>query len=685
MPMKGEIRTSEKAPASRLSGYFKRLVAASFIVGGTLFVLDQMGVNPSTLAQRPARRLPVQTVDNAECSFLKDPEQFRGAQQRHRAQISQSTEAFSGVSDQTATSLVPPQEIPRKNFIDEILFGKMQEDGIQSAPIASDAEYIRRVTLDLTGRIPSEAAVIAFLNSTDPNKRNALVDSLVGTAEFTDKWTQFFGDLFKNTSNSVNITRFRAGRDAFYNYIRTSIEEGKSYDRMVSEMIAARGDSHVNGEVNFIIGGNVTGGPAQDIYDGYAVHAATTFLGLSSMDCLLCHDGAGHLDAVNLWGAQVKRSDAWGMAAFFARTTRRTQNISQNFQKYIVDEATTGEYQLNTTQGNRSARQPVNGRNTAAPMYMFGGGALAQGETRRQAFARLLIADPQFARAAVNYIWEEMMVEALVSPSNTFDLARITPDAQMPDGWAMQAANPDLLQTLSQEFRQSGFNLRQLVATIAKSSAYQLSSQYPGEWRLEYVPYYARKYVRRLDAEEVHDALITATNLPNAYTMNVNGTNTTFLGYQLQDDLRVKTRDVIWAMQLPEPIEPISNGGVRAFLDSFLRGNRDQKLRTSEASIMQSLNMMNNGIVTGRTGQGNRITGVPNTPEIPSTVRKLLADTTLSNDQIVQKLYLTTLSRYPTDAEKAKLLPYFTSIGRQAATESIQWVLLNKVDFLFNY
>ncbi len=686
MQMTGEPRTVGASRPGRIQGFLKRFAAAAILVGGAFFVLDQAGWNPITQAQRPARKLPGQYVDSAECSFLKDPEQFRGAQQRHRAQVSRTTEAFSGMAgEETATNLVPPSQIPRKNFIDEILFTRMQADGVESAPLASDAEFIRRVYLDLTGRIPSEAAVVAFLNNTDANKRDALVDSLLGTPEFTDKWTQFYSDLFKNTSNSVNITRFRAGRDAFYNYIRQSVEEGKSYDRMVMEMIAARGDSFVNGEVNFIIGGNVTGGPAQDIYDGYAVHASTTFLGLSSMDCLLCHDGAGHLDAVNLWGAQVKRSDAWGMAAFFARTARRTQTVATNVQKYLLDEATTGEYQLNTTQGNRSARQPVNGKNTADPKYLFGGGTLMQGENRRQAFARLLIADPQFARAAVNYLWEEMMVEALVSPSNTFDPARILPDSQMPDGWTMQAANPELLQALAQNFRQSGFNLRSLVGTIAKSSAYQLSSQYPGEWRLDYVQYYARKYVRRLDSEELHDAIVTATNLPNSYTMSVNGTNTTFLGYQLQDDAGAKTRDVVWAMQLPEPIEPRTNGGARAFLDSFLRGDRDQKLRTNEASILQSLNMMNNTMVTNRITQGARITGVPNTPEIPSTVRRLLADTSLSNEQIVQKLYLTTLSRYPTDAEKAKLLPYFTSMTKQAATESIQWVLLNKVDFLFNY
>jgi hypothetical protein len=94
---------------------------------------------------------------------------------------------------------------------------------------------------------------------------------------------------------------------------------------------------------------------------------------------------------------------------------------------------------------------------------------------------------------------------------------------------------------------------------------------------------------------------------------------------------------------------------------------------------------MNNAFVMDRIHQGNRITNLPNTPEIPSTVRKLLSDPNLSSDQIITQLYLYTLSRSPTDAEKAKALPYFTSMGRTAAAESLQWVLLNKVDFIFNY
>jgi hypothetical protein len=144
-------------------------------------------------------------------------------------------------------------------------------------------------------------------------------------------------------------------------------------------------------------------------------------------------------------------------------------------------------------------------------------------------------------------------------------------------------------------------------------------------------------------------------------------------------------------MQLPDTVEPRSNGTSAAFMNSFLRGNRDSTLRSSEPSILQALNLMNNGFVLTRIHQGNRV-AINNQPEIPSTVRKLLADPNLTNEQIITQLFLHTLSRYPTDTEKTRLVTYFTPTGnqtaaqaRQAATESVQWVLLNKVDFIFNY
>src|SRR5262249_2437492 len=162
----------------------------------------------------------------------------------------------------------------------------------------------------------------------------------------------------------------------------------------------------------------------QDTYDGQAVNTAQMFLGMNVADCLLCHDGAHHLESVNLWGAQQTRSNMWGLSAFFARTRMTRQVVTQTpmYAKFIVTEATTGEYQLNTTTGNRSARAPKNGVATVAPKYPFTGQAIAANANRRDALASIVVNDPQFARAIVNYIWEKFMVVPFVSPSNGFDL-----------------------------------------------------------------------------------------------------------------------------------------------------------------------------------------------------------------------------------------------------------------------
>jgi hypothetical protein len=169
------------------------------------------------------------------------------------------------------------------------------------------------------------------------------------------------------------------------------------------------------------------------------------------------------------------------------------------------------------------------------------------------------------------------------------------------------------------------------------------------------VPYYARKYVRRLDAEELHDALIKATGIGVAY--------------QLRDSLGNITT-INWAMQLRD-----TTGGTNDFLNSFLRGDRDAIERSQDSTLLQALNLMNNSFVMNRIHQNN--TG--------SKVAQLLANTALTSQDIINQLYLTTLSRYPTTTELNTCLSTFTTLTRREATESLQWVLLNKVDFIYNY
>src|SRR5262249_48089088 len=144
---------------------------------------------------------------------------------------------------------------------------KMAKDNIQSAPLCTDEEFIRRVYLDVTGHIPAAADVTSFLSDKNANKRDALVDKLIGSPEFVDKWTMFFGDLFGNTSRATNIQIYTGGRDAFYNYIKNSLAANKSYAQIATEIITAMGDNFVNGEANFIVLGNVAMGPPQDTMD----------------------------------------------------------------------------------------------------------------------------------------------------------------------------------------------------------------------------------------------------------------------------------------------------------------------------------------------------------------------------------------------------------------------------------
>ena len=607
--------------------------------------------------------LLVAGADN-DCTFLTNPDEFAvTAERRHKMRSDLATRVqMYMVTSMDATVAADPGTMQRKNFIDDSIFGRMAGAGIQSAPLASDAEFLRRVTLDLTGRIPSAADVDAFLADTNPAKRDLKVDALIGTPEFVDKWTLFFGDLFRNNIQSTSVNRAIPGRDAFYLYIRDSLAQNKPYDVMARELIAASGDSFVQGTANWPVGNTVAMGPAQDTYDGHAVNLAGMFMGISAVDCLLCHDGARHLDSVNLWGAQQTRRNMWGLSAYFARVRMQRQVVTATplLAKWIVSDVAAGEYFLNTTTGNRSARQPINGVNNVAPKNPFssatGTGILA-GENRRQAIARQITSDLQFSRAIVNYIWEELMVEAFVSPSNGFDLARLDPNNPPPEPWTLQPTNPQLLDAMARWLQGNSHDLRALVSLIVKSNAYQLSAVYPGTWNVSYVPYYARKYVRRLDAEEIHDAIAKATGILGNYTIN---------GSELPP--------VQWAMQLPDTREPRSSANVAAFLNAFGRGDRDTTFRRADASLLQSLNMMNNVFVDSRIGPNNAGSRV-----------QILLSQNASAQTIIRELFMNTLSRPPSNDEINLFTPMFQQQGNRVAAEGLQWMLLNKMDFLFNY
>ena len=547
--------------------------------------------------------------------------------------------------------------------IDSYIFGALQDAGVPPANPTTDAEFIRRVTLDLTGRIPTASRVTAFLNDTSANKRASLIEELLASSQYVDKWTMFFGDLLKNNSTNTQIRRFPQGRDAFYQYIKASIAADKPYDQMAREIISAQGDNSYDpaqGQINWLAGGVVTGGPVQDIWDQQAANISDAFLGIFHMNCLLCHNGRGHLTSLSLWGGATTRYQAWQFSSFLSHTyTSRTPTpaavLGNPYYWGLSDDTRyKTDYPLNTTTGNRPARQPTGPEKTVAPLYFFNGSAPAAGTDYRAALGQYVTSDFQFARAAVNYVWEQLFSLGLVSPSDQFDPARLDPDNPPPAPWTLQPSNARLLNALAQDFIDKKYSIKSLVREIVNSQAYQLSARYDeSSWNPAWETLYARKLVRRLWSEEIHDSIALSSNLVPSYNIADLGT-------------------VSWAMQFPETFAmPTGGSPVTPFLDAFLRGNRDDEPRRGDGSISQALGLMNDPFVMSR---------------VQASGSSLLAQNiNLPDGQMVTNLFLAVLSRYPTSAEMATALKNLQSGARATEAVNLVWQLYNKVDFMFNY
>ena len=148
------------------------------------------------------------------------------------------------------------------------------------------------------------AQVTAFVVSNSPTKRADLIETLFADPQWLDKWTMYFGDQFKAASSfpSSGTQLYPGGRDGLNTYIRTALTNNTGYDKMALAFIASQGtNNYTQGELNWLITSRVTGGPTQDVWDGEAAAVAETFLGISHMNCLLCHNGRGHLDSISLW------------------------------------------------------------------------------------------------------------------------------------------------------------------------------------------------------------------------------------------------------------------------------------------------------------------------------------------------------------------------------------------------
>ncbi|MGH9720625.1 MAG: DUF1553 domain-containing protein [Bryobacteraceae bacterium] len=603
------------------------------------------------------------TAGISDCTFSSDPDHFLQVERRARRAIHERAGKLNAALGPAAA--VQAESLPIRNFIDQEILSRLASKNIPVARLTTDEEFVRRIYLDLTGRIPSSAQIREFL--ADPN-RDALIDKLLYSAESTDRWTMWMGDWLQNTSTltAVGFQRQVNGRNAFHNYIRDAVFSQKSLRDVAWEMLTGIGNNYDAGPANFPMAASTTGGPAEDNYDMLLAKSASTFLGLGYYDCGLCHNGRGHLDQLSLWGASVTRTESQKMAAFFSRVRFEAirepapppgQPASFYTNSYKVNELASGAYNLNSTFGNRPNRVPIGAVRTLTPEYRLGG--VPKDENWRNAFAGFLVDDPMFARNLANRLWKTMFNLGLVDPVDTLDPARLDPDSPPSAPWTFQATHPQLLEKLARYLRENNYGLRELVKVLVQSTSYQLSSRYDAEWSPEYVPLFARHYPRRLEGEEIHDALTKATEVPASYPIQ---------GW---------AEPAAWAMMTPEPLEPRGNqGNGNTFMNYFFRGNRDNVLRVQSGSIQQQLALMNDQFVVNRL----RVTASPKLRSVAALA---------NNGDVLDELYLTFLSRLPAPLERTRGLAFLaknnTNALRNNAVEDLAWALVNKIEFLFSY
>jgi hypothetical protein len=537
--------------------------------------------------------------------------------------------------------------------VDTYVFTELTRHGVFSAPLSSDEEFLRRIYIDLTGRIPSIGEVRSFLGDNAPDKRDRLIDALLTSSEFNDRWTMYFDDLFQVTAYLSNVERDLPGTLTFHRWVYDSVRNQKSIRQIAIELLTGEGNNfdQSTAAANHLVSAGIDNGPEQDFFDKAAVNAIKIFHGNGKIDCIGCHNGRGHTDAVSAWATGRLRADFWKIAAFFSRTRLDSPDVEMGDpynNSFVVSTRDTGSYLLNTNYGNRPARRPIGEVQSVLPVY-WDGSAPAD-DNWRLAFARSLTNDPQFALNFANRLFGQLFGVALVPAVDSLDPARLDPDHPPPSPWTLQASNPALLIALADELNKGGFQLRPFLRLLVTSSAYQLSSRYDGNWSPSNGTLYERHYVQRLEPEVLADAIADATGVPGNYPVT---------GYSAP----------LRAIQLPDVYEPYDDYASLDIMSAFFRGNRDNQKRSQAFSISQQLRMMNSPFILARLDAS---------PVLDSLAQMPAAD-------LIDEIYLRFLSRPPSEYERSKAEAFIMNQPRadwRTSVSDLAIALLNQPDFL---
>ncbi|MBI1310440.1 DUF1553 domain-containing protein [bacterium] len=366
----------------------------------------------------------------------------------------------------------PVENLPEpSNFVDEHVFANLKQIGVPPSAVCDDSTFLRRVTLDIAGRLPTPEETTEFLASTAADKRDQVIDHLLRSPEYADFFAGKWAPLLKNRrDDAADIT----SNFAFHAWIRDSLLANVPYDQMVRELLAATGTIIGNPPVAWYK--RVTD-PKEQLED-----IAQLFLGVR-MQCAQCHH-----HPFERWS----QDDYYSFAAFFSRIGRKPT-------------ATRGEDLIFHDRGLATATNVKTGEKLTPAALGDDVGEIAPDEDPRLRLADWMSSsgNPYFAKALVNRYWKHFFKIGLIEPED--DIRDTNPPT-----------NPELLAALEAHFIASGFDLKDLIKVITQSKTYQLSAQ-PNEHNLADRQNYSRFYPRRLQAEVLLDSVDDLTGSPTSF------------------------------------------------------------------------------------------------------------------------------------------------------------------------
>jgi hypothetical protein len=485
--------------------------------------------------------------------------------------------------------------------IDEHIEARLDAAKVERVPLADDAEFIRRVYLDLHGVVPSAKQTADFLRDDATDKRAKLIDELLASPRFGEH----LADIWRKYLISPLVNEQRQQTERFTTWLADRFNSDP-WDQIATELLTASGKLEENPAVTYLIEGRFPLG-VTDLTD----LSTRYFLGVR-LNCAQCHDHP-HV----AW----KQQDYWGLAAFFSQiqTPGRPKTV---YLAGIKDDP-------KLTMASLRDADMLEGYRPEPPTFLGSlplesSAQIAQGQTHRAALAAWITSpeNPYFARAAANRMWWHFFGRGIVNPVDDMHSGN-------------SPSHPELLQELSRQFAESGFDLKFLCRGIVSSRTYQSTSR-PGSQPDQELELFARMPIKSLTAEQLYDSLVAILG-PPAKTPSI--------------DARF---------------------GARHEFCQFFSAEGDPEPTRYDRGIPHLLRLMNSPQFAGRS------------------LKALVAEVTAAEDseeEITEALYLTILSRRPTADEQKQAQEYLAAAGNspQAAYSELAWALLLSSEFSLNH